>query len=140
MNHRPVSTQPRRARHSLGRTRQAFVTLASLAVALTAAIGLAPAAWASLPPLPPGTPAPPPPPPSTAAPAHFPLWAVVALVAGTVVLSVATTLITLAAEHVRQARHTPAAPGGPQPEAGPGETLASDHYTAGRDSPWAERR
>ena len=47
--------------------------------------------------------------PSTAAPAHLPLWAVVAMVAGTVVLSVATTLITLAVERMRRTRHTPAA-------------------------------
>jgi hypothetical protein len=39
----------------------------------------------------------------------LPLWAVVAMVAGTVVLSVATTLITLAVERMRRSRRTPAA-------------------------------
>jgi hypothetical protein len=38
----------------------------------------------------------------------LPLWAVVAMMAATVVLSIATTLITLAVEHMRRARHTPA--------------------------------
>jgi len=82
--------------------------------------------------------APPSPPPAAAA-AHLPLWAVIAMVAATVVLSVATTLITLSLEHLRQARRMPAAaaepPAGaagpaaaPQPEAGQGEILASHHY------------
>jgi hypothetical protein len=140
MIHRPASPQPRRARRGIPWTRQALITLGGLAVFLTPAIGLAPAASASLPPEPSGAPAPPPPPPSTAVPAHLPLWAVVAIVAGTVVLSVATTLITLAVEHTRQARHTSAAgaqPVAPSPSATPGpeaeqgEILASHHYTAG---------
>ena len=73
---------------------------------------------------------------STFGPAHFPLWAIVAMVAATVILSIATTLITLSLEHMRQARHTPAAAAEtqarapspsttPQPEAGQGEILAS---------------
>ena len=138
MNHRPASSQPRRAARRILRARQALTALGGLAVFLTLAIGLAPAALASLPPLPPGTPAPPPP-PSTATPAHLPLWAVVAIVAATVVLSVATTLITLAVEHMRRARHTPAAAADPQPvaaslsatpglQAGQGEIIASHHY------------
>jgi hypothetical protein len=138
MNHRPASSQTRRARHGIPRTRQVLSALGGLAVFLTLAIGLAPAALASIPPLPPGTPAPPPL-PSTAAPAHLPLWSVVAIVAATVVLSVATTLITLAVEHMRRAHHTPAAAADPQPvaaslsatpgpQAGPGEILASHHY------------
>jgi hypothetical protein len=138
MTHRPASSQQCRAGRGIARTRRALTALAGLAVLLTAAIGLAPAASASLPPEPPGTPAPPPP-PSTTAPAHLPLWAVVAIVAATVVLSVATTLITLAVEHMRQARHTPAvaadlpsAAPSPSitlgPEAGPGEILASGRW------------
>jgi hypothetical protein len=42
--------------------------------------------------------------------AHFPLWAVIAIVAATVVLSVATTLVTLAIEHMHQARRLNAQP------------------------------
>jgi hypothetical protein len=107
MTHRPASSQQRRAGRGIPRTRRALTALAGLAVSLTAAIGLAPAASASLPS--PGPPVPPPPPPTSAtAPAHLPLWAVVAMVAATVVLAVATTLITLAVERLRRARHTPA--------------------------------
>jgi len=130
MTHRPASSQPGRAGRGIARTRRAFTALGGLAVLLTAAIGLAPAALASIPPLPPGTPAPPPP-PSTAAPAHLPLWAVVAMVAATVVLSVATTLITLAAENMRRARHTPAAAAGLQPAAPSSATTPAPE--AGRD-------
>jgi hypothetical protein len=141
MTHQPASSQPRRAGHGIPRTRRAFTALAGLAVILTTAIGLAPAAWAR--PWPPSDLPVPPPPPAAAAPAHLPLWAVVTMVAAVVVLSVATTLITLAAEHMRRARHTPAAAAGPQPavpipsampgpEAGPGEILASHHYDQNR--------
>ncbi len=146
MIHRPASSQPRRAGRGIPRTRQALTALGGLAVFLTPAIGLAPAAPVRPPPEPSTPPVPPPPPPSTAAPAHFPLWAIVAMVAATVVLSVATTLITLAVEHMRRARHTPAvdpefaapSPSAPLgPEAGRGEILASHHYKAGHDSPWA---
>jgi hypothetical protein len=60
------------------------------------------------------------------------------MVAATVVLSVATTLITLAAEHMRRARHAPVAAADPQPaapslsatEAGHGEILSSDQHVA----------
>jgi hypothetical protein len=60
------------------------------------------------PPEPSATTAPPPPPPVIVS-AHFPLWAIVAMVAATVVLSVATTLITLALAHLHQVRRAPAA-------------------------------
>jgi hypothetical protein len=133
MIHRPVSPQPRRSGHSIPRTRRTLTTVSGLAVFLTAAIGLAPAASAiRLPP--PGGGAPPPPPPATTVAAHFPLRAVVAMVAATVVLSVATTLITLALEHMHRARRTAAAepqakaqtpPATPQPQSEQGETLAS---------------
>ena len=141
MNHRPAPSQPRPPGRGTPRTRRMITALSGLAVFLAAAIGLAPAASAVLPPPAPSAPVPPPP-PVTAAPAHFPLWAVVAIVAATIVLSVATTLITLALEHMHWARHTSAAvpepPAGapspvttPEPEDGQAEILSSHHYTAG---------
>ncbi len=138
MNHRPAPSQPRPAGRGLRRT---LTALSGLAVFLTAAFGFAPAALATLPPPEPSV-APPPPPPPAVAPAHFPLWAIVAILAATVALSVATTLVTLALEHLRQARRTAAATPEPQtgapppsttpqPEAGQGEILSSHHYAAG---------
>ena len=44
-----------------------------------------------------------------AAPDHFPLWAIAAILAATVVASVATTIFTLVLEHTRRARRAPAA-------------------------------
>jgi len=112
MNHRPAPSQPRPARRGIPRTRRTLTSLSALAVFLAPEIGLAAAAPGRLSPQPSGAPVPPP--PSTAAPAHLPLWAVVAIVAGTMVLSVATTLITLAVERMRRTRRTPAA----EPESG----------------------
>jgi len=71
-------------------------------------------------------------------------------VAATVVLSIATTLITLAVEHMLRARHVPAAsadiePIAPspvvtvEPGAGQGEILASHHYKAGHAALWVKR-
>jgi len=141
MVHRPAPSQPRPAGSGISRTRRAFTTLSGLAGFLTVAIGFAPVAWAThVPPGAPGVPPPPPPPPPpAAAAAHFPLWAVIAIVAATVVLSVATTLVTLSLEQMRRARRTPAAVAeahaGAQvpsttaePEAEQGEILASHHY------------
>ena len=107
MNHRPAPSQPRPAGRGIPRTRRTLTSLSGLAVFLAPAVGLA-AAPGRLSPAPSGTPVPQPP-PATAAPAHLPLWAVVAMVAATVVLSVATTLITLAVERMRRTRRTPAA-------------------------------
>jgi hypothetical protein len=104
MIHRPASSQPRLAGRGIARTGRTLTTFSGLAAFLTAAIGLAPAASATH--VPPG---PPVPPPATTAAAHFPLWAVIAIVAATVVLSAATTLITLSLEHLHRARRTPAA-------------------------------
>jgi len=109
MNHRPASSQPPPPRRGIPRTRRMLAALSGLAVFLTAGIGLAPAALAVLPPPEPSFAPVPPPPPAAVVPAHFPLWAIVAIVAATVILSVATTLITLSLEHMRRARHTPAA-------------------------------
>jgi hypothetical protein len=113
MNHPHVSPPPRAAR-SIPSTRRTLTTLSGLAVFLTAAIGLAPAASAIRLPPPGGGGAPPLPPPATAAAAHFPLWAVTAMVAATIALSIATTLITLAIEHIYRARRTPAPTARPQ--------------------------
>jgi hypothetical protein len=65
-------------------------------------------------------------------------------VAAIVVLSVATTLVTLSLEQMHRARRTSAAAAEPQtgaqilataagPEAEQGEILASHHYAAGQD-------
>jgi len=140
MIHRSAASQPDRALRGVPRTRRTLTAFSGLAVLLTVAIGFAPAASAThVPPGAPGVPPPPPPPPPAAAAAHFPLWAVIAIVAATVVLSVATTLITLSLEQMRRARRTPAAVAEPQagaqipsntagPEAEQGEILASHHY------------
>jgi hypothetical protein len=97
MNHQPAPAQPPRIPRTLARP-------GGLAGCLTAAAGLAPAARAThSPPAPSFGPVPPLPPPATA-PAHFPPWAIAAILAATVVLSVATTLITLALERLRWAR------------------------------------
>src|SRR5215470_19768245 len=97
MNHQPALPQPRRIPRAL----------AGLG-GLAADIGLAPAAWAApSPPAPSFTPVPPLPPPATA-PAHFPPWAIAAMLAATIVLSVGTTLITLALQQIRWARRAAA--------------------------------
>ena len=108
MNHPSAPPQRRRAALRTPRTRRTLARLGGLGVFLAAAIGLAPAAWATSPP-PEASSAPVPPPPPTAAPEHFPLWAIAAILVATVVPSVATTLITLALEHTRRARRAPAA-------------------------------
>ena len=138
MIHRPASPKPRRAARGIPRTRRTLTTLSGLAAFLTAAIGLAPAASATHVPPPEGGGAPPLPPPATTAAAHFPLWAVVAMVAATVVLSVATTLITLSLEHLRRARRTPAATA--EPVAEQAEILTSHQNLAGNDMYRADRR
>jgi hypothetical protein len=151
MIHQPAPSKPRRARRSIPCARRTLTMLGGLGVFLTAAIGLAPAAWAMFPPPEPSAvPVPPPPPPAAAA-AHFPLWAVVAMVAATVVLSVATTLITLSLEHLRRARRMPAAAGEPEvgvptpataaePEAEQGEILSSHPHLADYDMYRADSR
>ena len=139
MIHRSTASQPDHALRGIPRTRRALTTLSGLGVFLTVAIGFVPAASAIRLPPPGGGGAPLPPPPSTTAAAHFPLWAVMAIVAATVVLSVATTLVTLSLEQMRRARRTPAAVAEPQagtqvpsstaePESEQGEILASHHY------------
>ena len=150
MIHHSTSSQPRPAGRGIPRIR-AWAT--GLAAAALASLAGAPAALAG--PLPPPggavtDPVPPPPPPAPAA-AHLPLWAVVAIVASTAVLSVATTLITLALEHRRRARRTPAATAGPsagaqipsataEPPAGQGEILSSHQHLAGHDRHRADSR
>jgi hypothetical protein len=144
MIHHSASSQPRPAGRGIPRIRR-WAT--GLAVAAIASLAGAPAALAN--PLPPPggvvtDPVLPPPPPSATAAAYLPLWAVVAIVAATAVLSIATTLITLSLEHRRRARHTPAAgpgapPGAPtrpataEPPAEQGEILSSHQHLAGYD-------
>ncbi|HEY7144525.1 MAG TPA: hypothetical protein VH637_09780 [Streptosporangiaceae bacterium] len=142
-------SQPRPAGRGIPRARR-WAT--GLAVAAIASLAGAPAALAG--PLPPPggavtDPVPPPPPPAPAA-AHLPLWAVVTIVAATVVLSVATTLITLSLEHRLRGRTPASAPGTPpgaptrpataEPPAGQGEILSSHQHLAGYDMHRADSR
>jgi hypothetical protein len=151
MIHHSASSQPRPAGRGIPRIRR---WAAGLAVAAIASLAGAPAALAGAIPPPGGAvtdPVPPPPPPSPPAAAHLPLWAVVTIVAATVVLSVATTLITLSLEHRLRGRRTPAsAPGAPpgaptrpataEPPAGQGEILSSHQHQAGYDMHRADSR
>ena len=153
MIHHSASSQPHLAGRGIPRIRR-WAT--GLAVAAIASLAGAPAALAGHLPPPGGAitgpiPVPPPPAPASApAAAHLPLWAVVAIVAATAVLSVATTLITLSLEHRRRARRTPAAgrgpPGAPtrpataEPPAGQGEILSSHQHLAGYDMHRADSR
>ena len=144
MIHHSAPSRPRPAGRGIPRIRR---WAAGFAVAAIASLAGAPAALAGVLPPPGGAvtdPVPPPPPPAPAA-AYLPLWAVVAIVAATAVLSVATTLITLALEHRLRARRTPAATAGPsagalipsataEPPAGPGEILSSHQHLAGYDA------
>ena len=150
MIHHSASSQPRPAGRGIPRIRR---WAAGLAVAAIASLAGAPAALAGVLPPPGGAvtdPVPPPPPPAAAA-AYLPLWAVVAIVAATAVLSVATTLITLALEHRHRARRTPASAPGPQPgaqapsataepPAGQGDILSSHQHLAGYDRHRADSR
>jgi len=127
MTHQPASSPPRRAGRGIPR-----IGRWPTGLTLTAAVFLAGAPPALAVPLPPtdgGGPVIPPPPVTMAA--YLPLWAVVAMVTGTVVLSVATTLITLSLEHMRRARRTSAAAAEPQAEKG--DILTSHHYLPGRN-------
>ena len=102
MNHQPAPSQSRRIPRTLA-------TLGGLAVFTAAAISLPPAASATpAPPDPSFAPVPPLPP--AAAPAQFPPWAIAAILAATIVLSVGTTLITLALEYTRWGREAAAIP------------------------------
>jgi len=136
MIHHPASSQPRRTERRTPRFRRWATGLTVTAAAVLAG---APAALAGPRPAPDGggLPVSPPPPPPTPA-AHLPLWAVAAIVAATVVLSVATTLITLSLERTCQARRTPAAAA--EPQAGHGDIIASHHYQAGHESYQAGNR
>jgi beta-lactamase regulating signal transducer with metallopeptidase domain len=122
-----------------------ITSLSGLAAFMAIAIGLAPAASAINVP-PPGisgaTVAPPPPSQVTTVPAHFPLWAIVTIIAATVVLSVATTLITLSLARLRRVRRAPAPAAepasAPTPTATPEPEAAQDEALTGR--PYAARQ
>ena len=111
MNHLPAPSQQRRAPF----TRRTLVRLSGLAVLLAAAIGLAPAALATPPPSEPSLAPVPPPLPPDAVPAHFPPWAIAVFLAATIILSAATTLITLALDRSRGTRNEAMATPEPQP-------------------------
>jgi hypothetical protein len=147
MIHHSASSQPRPAGRGIPRARR---WAAGLAAAAIASLTGAPAALAGPLPPPGGAVTDPVPPPPAAAAAHLPLWAVVTIVAATAVLSVATTLITLALEHRLRGRRTPASapgapPGGDPPShgrtpAGQGEILSSHQHQAGYDMHRADSR
>ena len=108
MNYQPAPAQPSRIPRTLAGP-------GWLALDLAAVISLAPAARATpTPPKPSFAPVPPLPPPATV-PAHFPPWAIAAIVAATIVLSVGTTLITLALERLRWGPREAAAIPDPRP-------------------------
>jgi hypothetical protein len=106
----PRHPQPRPgARHRrrpLPAARRALTILGVLVLSLAAMV---PAASATPPPPEPPV-GPPPPPPAVTAPG-LPLWAVLVILAGTIALSAATTLITLALQPTATRRTPP--PAGP---------------------------
>ena len=73
-------------------------------------------------------------PPPVRAADYLPLWAVLAIVAARVVLSVATTLFALTVEQKRRASRTSVAA---EALAGTGDILASHRYRADYDKYWA---
>jgi hypothetical protein len=128
MNQPPSLTRPHTDRHDSSHHHRLTTTLIGLAGLLTLAIGLAPVASATyLPPNPAAHPVVPPPLASTM-PAHLPGWAIAAMVAGTMVLSIVTTLATLSLFRWRDQRQ-PAADAdqvaepftAPSPEDQPGQ-------------------
>ncbi len=95
MNQPPSLLRPHTDRHDRPHLHRLTTTLIGLAGLLTLAVGLAPVASATyLPPNPAAHPVVPPPLTSTM-PAHLPGWAIAAMIAGTMVLSIVTTLATL---------------------------------------------
>ena len=99
---RPGARHPRRPLPA----RRALSILGALLLSLAAAAAAAPAASATPPPLEPPVGLPPPPPTVTAP--GLPLWAVLVILGGTITLSAATTLITLALQPAT--RRTPRPP------------------------------
>jgi len=94
MNRHPAPPRPRHIPRTL-------FGPGGLTACLATTVTLVPAAQAT--PVPP-TPSLLPLSPFATEPAQFPMWAVAAILAATIVLSVGTTLITLALEHIRRAR------------------------------------
>jgi hypothetical protein len=107
--HPPPRPGARHPRRPLPAARRALTVLAALLLSLAA---MTPAASATPPP-PEPAPGPPPPPPTVTAPG-LPLWAVLVILGGSIALSAATTLITLALHPT--ATHGPGRRPAPQPE------------------------
>lgn len=137
MTHSPAPARRRPARRGVPRISQMITAVGGLASFAAITIGLAPVASAAHVPLPPPTPA-------TTAPAHFPLWAILTMIAATILLSVATTLITLYLARLRRA-HRAAAPepvpastaitaATPEPKAAQDDILTSHPYAVTQDT------
>ena len=96
MNQPSPLTRPHTDRRDFSSSHRLATTFIGMASLLALAIGLAPTASATY--LPPNPAAHPviPPPLASPVPAHLPGWVIAAMVAGTMVLSIVTTLATLA--------------------------------------------
>ena len=105
MSHSHTPSQPGHTRRGSRHARLAFTALSGLAILAATMTGLAPAAFATLPPGSPraGVPVAPPPPLPSAPAAGFPLWVVIVVLAGAVVLSAGTTIATMALVQLRRA-------------------------------------
>ena len=134
MNQLSPLMRPHTDRRASPRPHRLATTLTGLAGLLVLAIGLAPVASATyLPPNPVAHPVVPPPAASTA-PAHLPVWVISAMVAGTIVLSIVTTLATLSLMRWRDQRQPaagadrvaePVTAPSPEDQSGPGDILVS---------------
>jgi hypothetical protein len=105
--HRHPRPGVRHPRWPLPAARRALTVLGAL---LLSPAAIAPAASAT--PAPPEPPVGPPPPPAVSTPG-LPLWAVLVILGGTIALSAATTLITLALQPTSRRRPQPPAPTAP---------------------------
>jgi hypothetical protein len=145
--HPAPSPGARHPRRPLPAARRALTVLGALLLSLAA---MTPAASATpAPPEPP--PGPPPPPPAVPVPG-LPLWAVLVILGGTIALSAATTLITLAlqptatrgprpsARTPARAMHQPYRQPGPPPATVPARGHPGQGHPVGDGTPRAPRR